>query len=85
MYPALRDGDVVSVDLRAYEDAAPVPGDVVLASHPFKPGVRMLKRVVALTEDGRFVVHGDDPLESSDSRGFGPLPRAAILGRVLLS
>jgi len=82
MYPLLRDGDEVDVDLDAFREGGPCPGDVVLARHPFKRGVEMVKRVLRIEEDGRVFLLGDDPIESRDSRGFGPLPPDLILGRV---
>jgi type IV secretory pathway protease TraF len=44
----------------------------------------MVKRVVALGEDGRCVLAGDDPATSTDSRDFGGVPAALVLGRVVL-
>ena len=82
MYPTLRDGDVVSVDTEAYRDAPPAAGDLVLARHPFKREVLMVKRVHSVTDDGRVDVRGDLPSESEDSRGFGALSPDRILGRV---
>jgi nickel-type superoxide dismutase maturation protease len=84
MYPALRDGDVVDVDLDAFTHRAPRPGEVVLAKHPFKRDVLLVKRVVAVGDDGRIDVRGDEPIESEDSRGFGPLRPEAIVGLVLI-
>lgn len=82
MYPTLRDGDVVTVDRTAYVDLPPAVGDLVLARHPFKRDVLMVKRVHALTDEGRVDLRGDLPTESEDSRGFGALPMDHILGRV---
>lgn len=83
MYPTFSDGDVLLVAEGVYSDSPPCPGDVVLAKHPFKSGVRIVKRVSHLTDEGHVFVVGDNRLESSDSRGFGALPRALILGRIL--
>ena len=82
MYPTYRDGDVVEVDVDAYAEQLPQVGDVVLAEHPFKTGVCIVKRVKRITDEGRVFVVGDSPLESSDSRGFGALRPAQILGKV---
>ncbi len=84
MHPLLRDGDVVTVDLAAFASRPPAVGDVVLARHPFKARVEIVKRVAEVTTDGRIVLHGEDPLESQDSRGFGPLDPSLILGLVRL-
>ena len=85
MYPLLRDGDEIDVDLDAYRGGAPRPGDVVLARHPLKRGVEMVKRVLRVEEDGRVFLVGEDPLESRDSRGFGAVRPELILGRVELA
>lgn len=82
MYPTLRDGDEILVDPRALQHRAPEPGEIVLALHPFKTGVHMVKRVWAVMPDGRVVLRGDERIESSDSRSFGPVSRALILGLV---
>jgi phage repressor protein C with HTH and peptisase S24 domain len=83
MVPTYRDGDLVCVNVDAYLTQLPSPDDVVLALHPFKGGVHMIKRVSHLTDDGRFFLVGDNPRESSDSRGFGPLRLERILGKVI--
>ena len=82
MYPVLRDGDEVDVDLDAFRSRAPSPGEIVLARHPFKRDTVMVKRVARIESDGRVFVVGEDPLGSSNSRGFGALSPDAILGLV---
>ena len=81
MYPTLRDGEPVVVDLTAYREEAPAVGDVVLAPHPFMRDVWMIKRVVGLVAGGRCVLQGDNAVESSDSRSFGPIPLRNVRGR----
>ena len=85
MEPTLHDGDVVKVDLDAYATTSPQPGDVILARHPFIRDVRIVKRVARVVPEG-LVLQGDnpDPLESTDSRSYGPLPVERVLGRVAL-
>ena len=82
MYPTLGDGERVVVATSAYREASPVVGDIVLARHPFVRDMWMIKRIVGVAEDGRYVLHGDNALESSDSRSFGPVALRNILGRV---
>ncbi|HEY2846331.1 MAG TPA: nickel-type superoxide dismutase maturation protease [Pyrinomonadaceae bacterium] len=79
MRPALEDDDVVLVE-RAREIGV---GDIVIAAHPFKQSVTVLKRVIRIGEDSRFELRGDDPDESSDSRSFGAIPREHIRGKVV--
>ena len=83
MYPTLRDGERVVVDTTACREAPPAVGDVVLARHPFMRDTWMIKRVVGVTDDGRYVLWGDNALESSDSRSFGPVAPRSILGRAV--
>ena len=82
MYPVLRDGDEVDVDLDAFRDRAPRAGEIVLARHPFKSETVMVKRIARIEADGRVFLIGEDPLGSSDSRGFGALAPERILGLV---
>ena len=79
MQPTLGDNDIVLV--RSPNDIS--VGDIVLASHPFKSSVTMLKRVVAVDAAGRFDLRGDDPDESSDSRTFGTIPIDHIQGKAV--
>jgi len=79
MRPTLTDGDVVLV---APCSSVSV-GDIVVADHPFKSSVTMLKRVAAIDVEGRCDLRGDDPDESSDRRGFGNIPIDAIRGKVI--
>jgi nickel-type superoxide dismutase maturation protease len=82
MLPLLKPGEEVLVDPKAYQDTDPQPGDIVVARHPLQPDIRMIKRVKARLEDGCYRLEGDNSLESTDSRSFGPVPREHILGRV---
>ncbi len=82
MSPLLQPGDEVLVDPQAYRRTLPHPGDIVVAHHPFTPNLKIIKRVIAVADDGRCQLEGDNPSESSDSRSFGMVPSASILGRV---
>ena len=79
MRPTLDEDDVVIIT-RSFE---PAVGDIVLADHPFKRGVSMLKRVAEVKENGRFELRGDNPGESTDSRTFGTVPIEYIKGRAV--
>ena len=79
MSPVLKSGDKVLVDSRS-----PIAvGDIVLAIHPYKQTTRMIKRVGEITTTGEYFLIGDNPDESTDSRTFGKLRAADILGRVV--
>src|SRR5437868_9109770 len=78
MRPVLEPGDrllVVGV-LKAR------PGDVVAVADP-RDGLRVLVKRVAAVDPGGITVLGDDPTASTDSRTFGAVPRALVLGRAV--
>lgn len=77
MLPGLKDGDVVLVD----PYAAPEIGDVVLARHPFKKSVRIIKRIREISPDGKYFLVGDNLPESTDSRTFGAVPLKCLIGK----
>jgi len=79
MAPLLNSGDVVIVQ----PSAMFAVGDVVLAEHPFRSGVKILKRIAQIEQDGRLHLVGDNPDESTDSRTFGKVPSEQVLGRVV--
>jgi nickel-type superoxide dismutase maturation protease len=82
MEPTLHPGDTVWVDRSAFRQALPVTGDLVVAKHPFRRDQRLVKRVKQVTIDGRIELIGDNPQESTDSRGLGSLDPLLLLGRV---
>lgn len=81
MTPTLPPDSVIFFDPAAYDENTPQVGDVVIARHPFQSGVQIVKRVAEIRDDGRYVLHSDNPA-GSDSRGFGSMPQSHILGRV---
>jgi len=85
MKPTLASGAHVLVDPGAYRRRPPRAGDLVLARRP-SGDVTMVKRIRSVGPDGACFLVGDapDPSASTDSRSFGPVPPALILGRVVL-
>ena len=79
MTPNLNDGDVVLVKPTRRIKV----GDVVLAKHPYKQSLKVLKRVSEINEQGRFELTGDNADESTDSRTFGSISSADVLGKVI--
>ena len=81
MYPTLTDGSEVH-----FISKEPSVGDVVLAEHPFKIGLLMVKRVQSI-ENGRVFLTGDnpDPTASEDSHNFGPVSLDRIHGVMVSS
>lgn len=84
MHPTLPDGTTVLVDTAVYHHTQPQIGDIVLAQHPFQPNNKMIKRITAVTEDGRYFLQGDNPdtTETSDSRSFGAVRPDQILAKI---
>lgn len=75
MEPALRNGDCWIVRLGGRTSV----GDVVLAVHPLRPDLQIVKRVIR-AEGAGWWLEGDNPDSSDDSRSFGPVD--TILGRL---
>lgn len=83
MEPNLTAGDVLLVHRGAYRSASPLPGHVVVLTHPRNRDLRIVKRVEQLDPDGRVRVLSDNlEVDGSDSRSFGPVERGSLIGRV---
>ena len=78
MLPNLTSEDKILINQRCH----PKPGDVVVAWHPRKPGVRLIKRLHKLDSNGMYLL-GDNPSASTDSRQLGPIPAALLIGVVV--
>ncbi len=78
MAPALRDGDWVVVR----RTRRVRPGDVIAAPDPRDPRRILVKRIAG-TDGTGWLLAGDNPQQSTDSRAFGAVPRESVLGRVL--
>lgn len=82
MLPALRHGDYVVVDRHAYHAGPPHTGDIVVVPDPREADRCLVKRV-ALYEPGHGLwVRGDNESASTDSRHFGWVDPAHVVGRV---
>ena len=77
MEPTPIDGHFVLVD----SGRSATVGAVVVARHPERPGLEIIKRVAAIDGDG-FDLRSDNAEAGTDSRHFGPVAPAAILGVV---
>lgn len=77
MFPTLKDGDAILINRTAKVRA----GDIILANHPFRKSVKILKRVKDFTDKGDLFLVGDNPPESTDSRAFGAVPIKYLIGK----
>jgi nickel-type superoxide dismutase maturation protease len=82
MWPTFRNGDVLFFRRLADGDEL-AAGDVVLAHHPFKASVLIVKRVHRVLETGEVFLVGDqpDPTATEDSHNFGPVRQESVMGR----
>ena len=78
MWPTIPEGSVVST--RGLEPP-PEVGDVVVARHPFRANMLLVKRIRSIGPDGYELV-GDAAHGSEDSRGLGLFPLTRIVGVV---
>lgn len=82
MSPLLKAGEEVLVDTRAYSRRLPEIGDLVIAIHPHRQDLRIIKRVVLVDNNGNCFLLGENKVESSDSRYFGLIELRHIIGKV---
>ncbi|MGH8898146.1 MAG: nickel-type superoxide dismutase maturation protease [Egibacteraceae bacterium] len=79
MAPTLLPGDRLLV-LRTWRVRV---GDVAVVRDPRDPSLEVVKRVVGLDQDGAVEVRGDHAAASTDSRTYGSVPRALLVGRAI--
>jgi len=85
MAPTLLDGDRLVVLARPWgPPRVPLVGDIVAAPDPRRPDRVLVKRVGRVDRAaGTVELLGDAPGASTDSRVFGPVPVASVVGRVV--
>lgn len=82
MRPFCKQGDFVLAESMSYLFFRPKVGHLVVARHPQKPGMLLLKRIVR-EKEGRYWVEGDNAEKSTDSRHFGWVGKENIRGKVV--
>jgi nickel-type superoxide dismutase maturation protease len=82
MQPTLQPGDFVLAIVK--DTVSCQPGDIVIARHPFKQELLLIKRVQAVFYDGGCYLTSDNgaDLTAQDSRSLGIFGADCILGRV---
>jgi len=85
MEPVLRPGDWLLVRRLPPGRAARVrPGQLVIAQHPGRPGLLLVKRAGRREPAGWWLESDNPGAGAVDSRAFGAVPDRLIEGRVLL-
>jgi peptidase S24-like protein len=86
MEPALRAGDWLLAwhGLRSSRPPRVRPGQIVIAQHPAKPGMLIVKRAARQVADGWWLEADNPGAGAADSGSFGPVPVGSIDARVLL-
>ena len=79
MLPALRPGDCLLVSRRSRIDV----GDLVVARRPHAEGLLLVKRATRRADGGWWLLSDNAAAGLDDSRVFGVLPDAFVLGKVL--
>ena len=81
MQPTLEPGDRVLVR-HLKQKASPSLESVVVAWHPQRSGLRLIKRLSRVDSTGLWLL-GDNPAESTDSRQLGAVPANLLIGEVV--
>lgn len=82
MLPSLKPGDEILIDPYLYHQRLPRVGEIVVAIHPRKNELTIVKRIRTINEDGSYFVTGDNTLASTDSRDWGTIKLSDIIGKV---
>lgn len=85
MQPALQPGDWLLVLRRVRSGRPPRirPGQIVIARHPGRPDLLLVKRAARRDGTGWWLESGNPGAGAVDSRVFGAVPPHLIEGRVL--
>ena len=78
MQPWLDPGEYVLVN----PTVTASPGAIVVARHPYRSDVILVKAVASIDDAGRLFLVGTNPEESTDSRTQGGIPAENLLGIV---
>jgi nickel-type superoxide dismutase maturation protease len=86
MEPLLRAGDWLLVRRRWRHGRPPRvrPGQLVVARHPARPDLLIVKRAARREGGGWWLESASPAAGAADSRAFGPVPASLIEGTVML-
>lgn len=84
MQPTIQPGNLILVDTWAYQNAAPIENDIVTFTLPDRPEYVMVKRIARSEHlNTGYIMLGDNPKESEDSRFFGAVAGSLVNGKVV--
>ena len=83
MVPLLSPGEEVLLVPHAYRHQPPQAGDIVVAQHPTRADLRLIKWVAYVDEAGHCFLKGINTDASTDSRSFGLVSPQFLLGKVV--
>ena len=82
MLPLLKPQEEVLIDPEINDKKLPKVGEIVVAQHPTRKELQLIKRITFITAEGHYFLQGDNLQESTDSRVFGTVNLEQIVGRV---
>ena len=82
MQPLLEPGEEILINPYAYWRSHPQINDIVVAIHPDKLNLEIVKRIVEVRQNNTYVLEGDNLPYSTDSRNFGAVAFELIRGKV---
>jgi len=82
MLPSLEPGDEILFDPYAYTNSLPQIDDIVVTVHPRQKSLLIVKRIAALDSQNRCFLLGDNLEGSTDSRHWGTIKPADLIGKV---
>ena len=82
MLPLLKPGEEILFDSYIYRKSSPQINDIIVAIHPNRPNMTIVKRIDSIERDGKYFLLGDNPRESTDSRHWGAIEKSNILAKV---
>ncbi len=82
MLPLLKPDEEVLIDPNIHDPKLLKIGDIVVAKHPNKTNLQLIKRITAITAEGDYFLAGDNGQASTDSHVFGTIKLEQIVGRV---
>jgi len=84
MQPTIFDGSLVLVNQWAYLFQKPRAGEIVVFQNPKDRSQLLCKRITG-TQDGGYILRGDNETDSLDSRTLGPIPGHLVLGKIFIT